>query len=321
MDVGFSDIEFISNITKQSIPVFSIADLNNKQVEIDVLLLATPPEASIELVAQLINNSFKIIDLSGAFRLPIDEFKQWYGMEHKLPELLADVLYGLSPWCNENANNHKVVANPGCYATCALMALIPLLNHNLIKTNTIIIDAKSGTSGAGKKANQDLMLCEMSENFFPYKIGKHQHIPEINNALSQFTSHTCDITFVTHMLPVARGISMSIYADSELNFNSIETTTAAINLAYESAYADYSLVKFGKINDGNPGQDKFLLALKSVVGSPKIHIGHYFDGKKIFIFACIDNLLKGAASQAIENINAMYHLPLETGLLLKEKIL
>lgn len=308
-------------ITQQHIPVFSLADLNNKQSEIDILLLAIPPQASIQLIAQLKDTSFKIIDLSGAFRLPVDEFKQWYGINHTLPELVDNAQYGLSPWCNKNVNHHKIIANPGCYATCALMTLIPLLNNNLIKTDNIIIDAKSGASGAGKKAHQELMFCELSENFYPYKVGKHQHIPEITNALSQHTGCVCDITFVTHMLPISRGISLAIYVDCTLDYSSPDATRAAIYAAYKSAYADYPLLSFGDINNENPSQDKFLLALKSVIGTPKTHIGFYFNGKKILLFACIDNLLKGAASQAIENINALYHLPLETGLLLKEETL
>lgn len=300
---------------QKEFPVYSMHELVEKKDQIDVLLLAMPPEASIEIVASLKESPIKIIDLSGAFRLPQDELYQWYGIKHDIPSLLGGASYGLSPWGLNGFGDQNVLANPGCYATCALMSLIPLLAQGLIKHNGIVIDAKSGVSGAGKKTNPDLMFCEMKENFFPYKVGKHQHIPEINKALIEHSNKTCGITFVTHMLPVTRGISMSVYADSSANYDSDETIAEGIAAAYQDAYTDYPLIQWGEINQGNAEEDRYLLALKNVVGTPNTHIAYYVERGKVCLFTCIDNLLKGAASQAIENINALYHLPVETGLL------
>jgi N-acetyl-gamma-glutamyl-phosphate reductase len=300
-------------IAAQKIPVYSLDEI--KQQPLDLLLLATPPEVSMDLISQLAKSSFKIIDLSGAFRISANEFTAWYGVEHRAPELINHAHYGLSPWSMKNPST-LLVSNPGCYATAALMPLIPLIKHGVIKTDNIIMDAKSGVSGAGKKINSDLMFNEMQQNFFPYKIGKHQHIPEIEKAIKQFTNETCEFTLTTHMLPISRGISMSIYADAK--GSSDQEITDLIESAYQLEFEHYPLCFFGEINQGNFKKDKFLLSLKSVVGTAKNHIAYYVNNKKVFIFSSLDNLLKGAASQAIENINALWNFPLETGLLKKE---
>ena len=299
---------------KIGVPVYPMDQLAEKENELDVLLLAVPPGASIEIITLLKDTPLKIIDLSGAFRLSRDELHAWYGISHDIPSLLTGAPYGLSPFASECLEHQKVVANPGCYATCALMSLIPLLQQGIVRNDNMIIDAKSGVSGAGKKSNPDLMFCEMRENFFPYKVGTHQHTPEINNALFSYTHQSCQITLVTHMLPVMRGISMSIYTDVNAGFDSEKEVFAAIEAAYQSAYRDYPFVKWGEINRGNVEQDHYLLSLKNVVNTPNTHIAYCVDGGKIRIFSCIDNLLKGAASQAIENINTLYHWPVETGL-------
>lgn len=284
--------------------------------DVKVLILATPPEVSMDLIRQYHHDELKIIDMSGAMRLPADEFQQWYGIPHQCDEILASTQYGLSPW--NLKHDHAVVANPGCYATAALMTLIPLIQANVINTCNIIIDAKSGVSGAGKKLQENLMFCEMSENFFPYKIGKHQHIPEIKMGLKQVTNQSCQLTFVSHMLPLSRGISMSIYADANEKFTADPVISAAIAAAYHAAYQNYPLVKWGAINTDHPEQDRQLLSLKTVVNTPETHIGFYVENHKVYLFASIDNLLKGAASQAIENINALCNLPVQTGLKISE---
>ncbi len=306
-------------LAEQNIPVFSVEEIQS--YPLDILLLATPPETSMELVSILKKAPFKIIDLSGAFRLSEEEFHGWYGLTQKEPEILTITNYGLAPWGVKYNESKKIVANPGCYATAALMPLIPLIKHGILKNNNLIIDAKSGVSGAGKKANSDLMFNEMHQNFFPYKVGMHQHTPEIQKALTQFTNVSCELTFTTHMLPISRGISMSIYADAQNLGLSDKEIADSIETAYHSEYKNYPLIKFGEINQGNIQKDKFLLSLKSVVGTPKTHVAYYVKSGKVFLFSSIDNLLKGAASQAIENINALYNLPLETGLLLKEGVL
>ncbi len=297
---------------EKHIPVYSLNELQAQQYQFDVLVLATPAAASIEIVTALASTKMTVIDLSGAFRLSQRELKQWYGLEHQLGSYAAGAHYGLSPW--NKAACHQLIANPGCYATCALMALIPLLKAGIIANETIVIDAKSGASGAGKNPKPALMFAELSQNFYPYKIGQHQHTPEIVNALQQFTAQSCDISLVTQMLPLQQGIAMSIYAKSLLND---EAMMLAVKAAYEKAYQDYPLATFAAINQGSPQQDHSMLSLKTIVGTAGVNIAYHVQDKKVFVFATIDNLYKGAASQAIENINHLYQFPIDMGLTLK----
>ncbi|MCP4474699.1 MAG: N-acetyl-gamma-glutamyl-phosphate reductase [Gammaproteobacteria bacterium] len=306
---------------QHTISVISFAEINQPGCAIiDVLALATPTEVSMELVAKFSNSAVKLIDLSGAFRLPQEEFIHWYGFSHQVPEKLAAAQYGLLPWEVASANGNGIVANPGCYATCALMALLPMIKADLIDEQSIIIDAKSGVSGAGKKANSDLMFCEMANNFFPYKIGKHQHVPEINNALNRYSAKSCRVRLTTHMLPLVRGISMTIYADSKQPLASDQEIANNVSLALAEAYHHYPLVQYGAVNQEQGVNDKSLLSLKTVTGTAKTHISYFVDDGKLLLFSCIDNLLKGAASQAVENINAWYQLPLHSGLLFEEEL-
>lgn len=299
----------------QHILVCSVAEFSEKHHGLtDVLFLATPADASIEIVSTLKNSKIKIIDLSGAFRLPIADLEKWYGLSHTLENLITGAPYGLSPFGFQTSNEQQVLANPGCYPTCALLSLIPLLQKNVIKNSNIIIDAKSGTSGAGKKNNPELMYCEMNENFFPYKIGEHQHLPEIKKALAHYTQYNCDITFVTHLLPIHSGIYMTIYADVNDNLQEDNEIARAIGDAFYSAYQNYPLIKYNQIHSGNTEVHKYYLALKNVISTAHTHINYFVYNKKIILFSCIDNLWKGAASQAIENINTLFELPVETGL-------
>lgn len=307
-------------LAKESISLYKYDELALLKSNIDVILLATPPQISIDIIKKLKNTSIKIIDLSGAFRLSQQELNDWYNLKHEIPEFINGAEYALSPWSIKNTAQHHVLANPGCYATCVLMSLIPLLQANIIKENNIIIDAKSGVSGAGKSQHDNLMYCEMNDNFFPYKVGKHQHIPEIKKALKNLCHKKCDFTFITSMLPIKKGIAMSIYADIQGVFESDAAMSGAIKKAYDTAYDDYPLVEVKELNQGQPLLDHHFLSLKNVVGTAKTHIAYFIENKKLIVFSTIDNTMKGAASQAIENINALYQLPLHTGLLKEECI-
>lgn len=305
------------SLAEHQVAVIATTDLVTYAPAVDVVLLATPPKISIECVLALQDHRVKLIDLSGAFRLSANEFAHWYGMSHQAPELLDEVHYGLSPWNLASGEDQQLISNPGCYATTALMALIPLLQAGVIEESNIIIDAKSGVSGAGKNVRADLMFAEMAANFFPYKVGKHQHTPEINNALTQFSGKQAKVILTTHMLPILRGISMTIYGDARQHFPSDQEVMTAIGQAFAEAYQGYPLLQYVALNqDANAdcGQETFILSLTSVVGTAKTHISYFVKAGKVFIFSCIDNLLKGAASQAIENINALYDFPLATGL-------
>lgn len=271
----------------------------------DVLLLATPADVSMQLVSQISHKDLKIIDLSGAFRLSEKEFSTWYGQTHTCPEYLQTACYGLRPWAIKPESS-TLIANPGCYATCALISLVPLVKAGLIEVDNIIIDAKSGLSGAGKKANEMLMFCEMADNVLPYKINSHQHLPEILNYLQLQTQQSVGVTLTTTLVPVTRGISMNIYAKT-----SPLVTSNMIQQAFDDAYHAYPLVDFAIAGE----RDALLLSLKNVSRTCKTHIVYALKGNQLILFSTMDNLLKGAASQAIENINALYNLPGTTGLL------
>lgn len=305
--------QLMPQLAKQSVPIYSLADIKAGADSIDILLLATPANASMEIVSELINCGIKMIDLSGAFRLAENEFSEWYGLPHSAPQLIKNASYGLSPWAT-GQSHAQLIANPGCYATCALMSLLPLLKAKVIQSNNIIIDAKSGVSGSGKQIKPELMFCELSGNFFPYKIGKHQHIPEIKNALFDLSGQTANIRLTTSILPIVRGISMTIYLDAREDLHTDTEISKAIKDAYQDAYKDYPLIQIDEIGQGATNADQFILSLKNVVHTPNTHIGYFIKDRQITLFSSIDNLLKGAASQAIENINAIYHLPIQTGL-------
>jgi N-acetyl-gamma-glutamyl-phosphate reductase len=297
---------------------------------LDVIFLATPAEVSLELVPQIMLASpdLHIIDLSGAYRLPAADFERWYRHTHTHERAIDDASYGLVPWQMDYDTDlgGRLIANPGCFATCAQMALLPLLKANLILSKGIIIDAKSGLTGAGRKPSTRLQFCEMADDFYPYKIGEHQHTPEIKHYLKLFSGETCDITLTTHVLPIRRGISMTIYADlasSKLMRILVDDTSIdqTIHEVFEAAYADYRLVRYGALNTMDAASQRQLLSLNHVQGSARVHIAWQRVGQKLLIVATLDNLLKEAASQAVENFNALYALPYDQGLSTLEGLL
>jgi N-acetyl-gamma-glutamyl-phosphate reductase len=225
----------------------------------------------------------------------------------------------LCPWATLQSKS-QLIANPGCYATAALMALLPLFKANIIDKKSIIIDAKSGVSGSGKKPAPELMFCEIANNFYPYKIGKHQHSPEIEKAVCDFSQQQIKITLTTSILPIVRGLAMTIYLQAASSFPSDEAISEAIFTAFQKHYQSYPLVRYQEVGKGSSEEDQKLLALQHVINTPYCHLGFFVKEGQITLFSSIDNLLKGAASQAIENLNAMHKLPLETGLSLKETL-
>jgi len=277
----------------------------------DVVFLATPAEVSLGLAPQILARGKTVIDLSGAFRLKKNDYKKWYGFEHTENTWLTKAEYGLSSWIGPvsrslsgNSPSEKLIANPGCYATAILLALIPLLKNNLILENSIVIDAKSGTSGAGKKFSENLLYTEVAGECLPYKVGKHQHYPEIIEALESFSSKNIKAHMTTSLLPIRRGIIANIYAQLAEG-----VTADNIEAAFETAYAENVLIEFGSLQ-----KKPELLSLKKVVGTARTHISYSIEENRLYVFSCLDNLLKGAASQAIENFNRISDLPIFTGL-------
>lgn len=262
----------------------------------DIVFLATPAEASLKLAPQILARGKKVIDLSGAFRLKQNDYQTWYHFEHTEKALLQNAQYGLVPFSMPTSRETNLIANPGCFATAVLMALVPLLKKGLIQTEGLVIDAKSGTTGAGKKAAENLLFSEVAGNCLPYRIGHHQHYPEIQEAVELYTGVKIEPHFSTHLLPVQRGIIASIYAEATTR------SLDAIEAAYAEAYADQPLVLFGK-------DISKLAKLAPVSGTARTQISYQLVGRKLYVFSVIDNLMKGAASQALENLNRLLDLP------------
>lgn len=268
----------------------------------DIVFLATPAEVSHKLAPAIVAKGKKVIDVSGAFRLKKHDNVTWYGFANGEVD---GVEYGLVPFCGPTAPATKMIANPGCYATAVSMALIPLLKHDLIEVDSIVVDAKSGTTGGGRKGAEHLLFSEVAGECLPYKVGKHQHLPEIVEAVEQFGGAKIAPFFVTNLLPVSRGIIASIFARAKTR------DLAAFEKAYAAEYQGYPLVRFGT--------DVAKLArLGHVVGTPFTHLSFTLNGDKLYAFSAIDNLLKGAASQAVENLNRWLDLPVAFNLIEEE---
>lgn len=299
----------------------SISHLLESANKYDLVFLALPHETSAEIAPKLLAAGTNVVDLSGAFRLQDGSasdqsaaYEKWYKMKHPDLKWLSQAQYGLLPFYKAKPSEKpQLIANPGCYATALNLALIPLLKAKLIDPSFVAVDAKSGTTGAGKKAEERLLFSEVNENCLPYKVGCHQHEPEIQMALKRWGGSTIDMSFTPHLIPVRRGIIATIYGKVPAG-----TTSGQISSAYGQAFEGYPLVKFGDL--GDPGQEREL-KLSRVVGSPRTHIIWKLEGTRVTVFSLIDNLLKGAASQAVENMNAIYGWDVSTGLTNKEGLL
>lgn len=291
----------VSNPKAQHVKCLPIADLMSNLT--DVVFLATPDEVSLDLAPKILAAGKKVIDLSGAFRLKKNDYAKWYGFEHNEKELLQKAHYGLTAWAGPS-RGENLIANPGCYATAIAMALIPLLKNDLIFADSIVIDAKSGATGAGKKAVENLMFNEVDGECLPYKVGRHQHYPEVQEAVEKFSGKKIEAHLTTSLLGVRRGIIAGVYAKVK---NGI--TLKDVEKAFVEAYGDHKLVRFGLLT-----KEPALASLKKVVGTGKTQISYEIESSRLYVFSCIDNLLKGAASQALENMNRLFDLPVETGL-------
>jgi len=303
----FSLTQYFKSKAASEVKCLAEKDLMNNLT--DVVFLATPAEASLKLAPEILKQGRSVIDLSGAFRLKKSDYQKWYGFTHEQNELLQSATYGLVPFAKPT--DGRLIANPGCYASSVLMALIPLIKNDLVQVDTIVIDAKSGTTGAGKKASENLLFTEVDGECLPYKIGKHQHLPEIIEAVAQFTGVEINPFFTTHLLPTRRGILSSLYMKVKPG-----VTKEQIQKAFAQSYQGNPLVFFGESS-----VQPHLLSLKKVVGTAHTHISYELVGEKLFVFSTIDNLMKGAASQAIENFNRMHDFSQDAGLADMEAII
>lgn len=257
----------------------------------DAVFLATPNEASAALAKDFLAAGTRVIDLSGAFRLKdAHDYPGWYGFAHPAPELLGGAVYGLTEWCAPDAlRESRLVANPGCYATSVLLALKPLAGL-LASDRPIVCDAKSGVSGAGKKSEVAWSFAELAGNFKAYGAGTHRHEPEIRAALG--LSPDAELTFVAHLLPVVRGILTTLHVSFAR-----PVTADGLHEALAAPYAGSKIVSVRAPGD--------LPELRHVVGTPRAEIGFALlpGSRRAVIVSVLDNLLKGAASQAVQNFN------------------
>lgn len=288
---------------------------------VQTVFMATPADVSLNWAPRFVGAGASVVDLSGAFRLKAgtpaernENYLKWYRLEHTAGASLEEAEFGLVPWAGRGRSPARLIANPGCYATAVLMALIPLVREKLIDPESLVVDAKSGTTGAGRKAEERLLQAEVEGNCLPYKAGQHQHQPEIQQALSAFAGANVDFHFTPHLLDTRRGIIAGLYAklgqgfDANLSAARIEER---VQQAYDKAYEGYPLVETAPM-DSVRGQT--LLRLRRAVGRPGVQISFRVEGNRLYVFSLIDNLLKGAASQAVENFNRLLGEDVSLGL-------
>lgn len=270
-------------------------DISSLEAEVDVVFLATPAGVAKEIVPELQNTNLQIIDLSGDLRLSSpEEYEEWYGKPAAPQETLKQAVYGLSEIYKEEIQSAKIISNPGCFPTASLLGLIPALELGIIKSTGIVIDGKTGVSGAGRTPTAATHFSETNDNVSPYKIGKHQHIPEIEQYLSKAVNADVKTILTTHLIPMTRGLICTMYAD--LNQ---ETTTEEVIKSYQSYYENEPFIRI--LPEGQFPQTK------AVQGSNYCDIGVWVNERsnQLIIAAAIDNLVKGASGQAIQNVNIM----------------
>ena len=273
--------------------------------QVDVVFTATPQGLCSTLVSEEVLNKIKVIDLSADFRFKdVAVYEKWYGIEHSSPQFLQEAVYGLCEINREMIKNARLVANPGCYPTCSTLAIQPVLKAGLIDPKSIIIDAKSGTSGAGRGAKVGNLYCEVNESVKAYGVTTHRHTPEIEEQLSYIAHEKVLINFTPHLIPMNRGILVTAYA------NLLHPVTYEdVRSLYDNCYANEPFVRVLEKN--------ICPETRNVHGSNYVDVNFRIDERtnRIVMMGAIDNLVKGAAGQAIQNMNLMFGLPEETGLL------
>lgn len=272
--------------------------------EVDVIFTATPQGFCASLMEEEILSQTKVIDLSADYRIKdVSTYEAWYKIEHQTPQYIKEAVYGLPEINREDIKKARLVANPGCYPTCSTLSIYPLVKEGMIDPNTIIIDAKSGTSGAGRGAKVDNLYCEVNENIKAYGVGVHRHTPEIEEQLSYAAGKSVTISFTPHLVPMNRGILITAYA-SLLKKYSYEEIKAAYDKYYSQEYFVRVLEK-----DVVP-------QTKWVEGSNFVDVNFKIDPRtnRVVMMGAMDNLVKGAAGQAVQNMNLLFGLPEQKGL-------
>jgi len=287
---GFTDIRF----TEPVVETLS---------ECDVVFFATPNGTAMKMVPELVGNNVRVVDLAADFRLQDPAvWKQWYGMEHACLDVLADAVYGLPEINRQAIKDAKVIANPGCYPTAATLGFLPLIEQGLIDDKHLIVDAKSGVSGAGRGASVATLQAESAENFKPYAVDGHRHLPEIKQTLSSVAGHDVGLTFVPHLLPMIRGIETTLYATLK------SKVAVDLHQLYVDRYADEPFVDV--LDEGVMPETRTVKGANTC----RISVFRPQQGNTVVVSSVIDNLVKGAAGQAIQNMNIMFEFDESLGL-------
>lgn len=296
---GYPHLNEIVCDTLDGVDSKEIADKAN------VVFTATPSGVSAKLVPELLKEGLRVIDLSGDFRLKkADDYVKWYKHDPVDEAVLHQAVYGLCEWYGEQVKDQSIISNPGCYATAALLGMAPILKAGLIDPESIIIDAKSGVSGSGRGVNLGVHYSELNENFKAYKVNVHQHTPEIEQVLSDVYGQPVTITFTPHLVPMTRGIMCTMYAKL-----SQSATNQDLVKLYQEQYAGRRFVRIRQAGT--------YPATKEVYASNYCDIGFSVDERtnRVTILSVIDNVMKGAAGQAVQNLNLMMGWEESTGLL------
>jgi len=276
--------------------------------EVDVIFTATPQGFLAGILTEDILNKVKVVDLSADFRIKdVKVYEKWYGIEHKAPQFIDEAVYGLCEINREKIKGARLIANPGCYTTCSILSFYPLVKEGIVDKDSIIIDAKSGTSGAGRGAKLPNLYCEVNENIKAYGVLSHRHTPEIEEQLSYASGSTdvegCKIIFTPHLVPMNRGILVTAYANliKDVDYDTVRA-------AYEKYYRDEKFIRI--LDKGVCPETKW------VEGSNYYDVSFKLDERtgRIVVMGALDNLVKGAAGQAVQNMNLICGLPEDMGL-------
>ncbi|MBR2511796.1 MAG: N-acetyl-gamma-glutamyl-phosphate reductase [Bacillota bacterium] len=302
--VGKKYAEVYPNFNKHIPLLCSPADLEKVAEECDVLFTALPGGMTAGLLTETILDKTRVIDFGAAYRLKdVKVYEKWYGEAHKSPQFIEEAVYGLCEFNRDKIKDARLIANPGCHTTCGILGTAPLVKYDLIDRKSIIIDSKTGVSGAGRGLNRDMLFCEANENTKAYKVAGHRHTPEIEEQLTYVCGEDIVISFTPVLVPMNRGILATIYATLKDG-----VTEADIAAAYEKMYGDEYFIRLSEAGT--------LPESKWVKGSNFVDIGFKVDERtnRVIAISSLDNLVKGAAGQALQNMNIMFGLDEKTGL-------
>lgn len=278
--------------------------------QVDVIFTATPQGFLAEILTEEILSRVRIVDLSADYRIKdVATYEKWYGITHKSPQFIEEAIYGLCEVNRDRINpSTRLIANPGCYTTCSILTAYPLVKEGMIDVSTLIIDAKSGTSGAGRGAKVANLFCEVNENMKAYGVASHRHTPEIEEQLGYAGNCEVVINFTPHLVPMNRGILVTEYAALKRKADGSLPTCDEVRAAYDKYYAKE---KFVRVLDKDVCPET-----KWVEGSNYVDINFVIDERtgRIIMMGALDNLVKGAAGQAVQNMNLLFGLPESMGL-------